>query len=76
MAFSVIILILVMKCTLRGYEAEKKVRIVGCGKEEKSEYTFFVSNAHSKRTDRQLANVRQEYELKINVSSYIKHALK
>lgn len=31
---------------------------------------------HTKYMDRQLVNVRQEYELKINVSSYIKHALK
>ena len=34
------------------------------------------THTHTKCMDRQLANVRQEYELKINVSSYIKHALK
>lgn len=33
-------------------------------------------NTRTKCMGRQLANVRQEYELKINVSSYIKHALK
>lgn len=42
----------------------------------KSRLTSCALNAHSKHMDRQRANVAQEYELKINVSSYIKHALK
>ncbi len=54
-------------------QRDNKVRR-GC--KEKFAYTFSASCTHTKCMDRQLANVRQEYELKINVSSYIKHALK
>lgn len=47
-----------------------------CSGRANRSWHMYRTYTHMKCIYRQLANVRQEYKLKINVSSYIKHALK